>query len=614
MTAVIGLDIGTETAAGERTGLGQSPSAAAGSGKALTTNWLRPVSGNVAAGSAAGLAPGLASEAPSFRSSWQSQVSAWRGVSRGTNGVEGQETSDAEVADALSAAPLSRAVNSRPTLQPAQMASAGLSSNGATTNQNALPAEPTGQRQTWLNTNRPAWNAVENSGAPIPSTASAEATATDRPVAANRNRAGSASSPASHKNSASATSLGAQAPVPTMEAPLLVPAIPARLVIPTLVEAAGKNSLPESQTSPSNWQSIEASRSAQLSGSPQLPGAVGIASTAQSHAMQRAAFSSLEDTETPAASQPVSSISSAEVRSAEVGSGPSIAQNVAAKENLSPQTVPTLSTGNSNHPATVENVAPSATDLPTSAGAVQTSPEAVGDAAQQITDRATPRAANRDTTRASAASATQVSAAQPATLDAAASAGLRSQAAPPIAPPTTTHGQTTATANSATTQDRFSALDAGTSPGTPAWTFAGSQHAEAGFRDPALGWVSVRADLNGGGIHATLVPGSADAAQALSGHLAGLSTHLAEQQSPVTSVTMASPSGNGAENGMGQRMQQGAEGNPQRNAPEQTPSSTQGNTSAATSNSALHATTQTGMRDAFAQPGDLRGTHISVMA
>ena len=157
-------------------------------------------------------------------------------------------------------------------------------------------------------------------------------------------------------------------------------------------------------------------------------------------------------------------------------------------------------------------------------------------------------------------------------------------------------------------------LDSGTSPGTPSWTHAGSQHAEAGFRDPALGWVGVRADLNGDGIHATLVPSSAEAAQALNGHLAGLSSHLVEQQSPVASLTMASPSESGIENGMGQRMQQGAEGNPQGNAPDESPAGSQLSASLATSTAILGAPAQPGTRDSSHYSGELRGTHISVMA
>lgn len=90
-------------------------------------------------------------------------------------------------------------------------------------------------------------------------------------------------------------------------------------------------------------------------------------------------------------------------------------------------------------------------------------------------------------------------------------------------------------------RETFAALDAGTSPAALGWIHAASQHAEAGFQDPALGWVGVRADMSGGGIHAAVVPGSADAAQALAGHLAGLTAHLAAQHMEVHSVTVAAP-------------------------------------------------------------------------
>jgi hypothetical protein len=87
-----------------------------------------------------------------------------------------------------------------------------------------------------------------------------------------------------------------------------------------------------------------------------------------------------------------------------------------------------------------------------------------------------------------------------------------------------------------------------------------------------------------------------------------------EQQSPVASLTMASPSESGAENGMGQRMQQGAEGNPQRNAPEEAHVSAQENAPPTSSTSALDAPAQAGISDSLTHTGDLRGTHISVMA
>jgi hypothetical protein len=90
-------------------------------------------------------------------------------------------------------------------------------------------------------------------------------------------------------------------------------------------------------------------------------------------------------------------------------------------------------------------------------------------------------------------------------------------------------------------RDTFAALDAAAAPVAPTWTHAGTHRAEAGFQDPAIGWVGVRADLSGAGIHATLVPGSTNAAEALGGHLAGLNSYLTEHHSPVANVTLAHP-------------------------------------------------------------------------
>jgi hypothetical protein len=252
----------------------------------------------------------------------------------------------------------------------------------------------------------------------------------------------------------------------------------------------------------------------------------------------------------------------------------------------------------------------------TVSGPVQAIADTAQNSATQWSDRSTTRASIRDATGESVPSATQVSAAQPAIVDAAASSGLRNPGTQHIPTASAPDHQQAATATSAAApaRDTFAALDAGTSPGTPAWTHAGSQHAEAGFRDPALGWVGVRADLDAGGIHATLVPSSAEAAQALNGHLAGLSTHLVEQQAPVASLTMASPSESGVEDGVGQRMQQGAEGNPQGNAPDEAQAGSQENAPPAQSTSVLDAPAQAGIRDSLTQTGNLRGTHISVLA
>jgi hypothetical protein len=777
MTAAVGIDLGAEMAAREPAGLEQGPVTATRLGKELSTNWLRPASGN--------LATPLASEAPSFRSSWQSQVNAWRGVSRGTNGVESEDASEAGTVDTTHGAPMSRVEKSGQAPLSAQAANSSLQWNGAVTRQNVSVPDVAGQKEVWSDTGRSPWKAVQNRGTQTTSTESTDATATERPDTANRNRVGSASQQANQENTAQAATVGAQAIAPAIEAPVppLVP--PAQSQISKPAQTTEATSAPESDFTLSKWPSAQFSGSAQLpgaaeiastatgspatgangssttsayesdlmllswrstqfSGSAQLPGAAEIASTAtstpatgangsgthsayesdltlssrrstqlsgsaqlsgaveiasaatgspatgangsgtasasesdltlssrrstqfsgsaqlpgaeeiasaatgrlatgangsgaaagvrthtmhtspafiprnatESEAMHETAASSLGDADEPAASQQMTPLYPPEARSAESRHEPWIAHTAVPNESLSGQSVSTSRTGNLNHPANVESIAPSAAALAAVSGAVQTDADTVQDASKQFTDRTTTRATNRDATGESGPGATQISAAQPAIVDAAASSGLRNPGAPQISTASAPHDQPVAATASAAapTLDTFSALDAGTSPGTPAWTHAGSQHAEAGFRDPALGWVSVRADLNTGGIHATLVPSSVEAAQALNGHLAGLGTHLVEQQSPVTSLTMASPSESGVENGMGQRMQQGAEGNPQRNAPEEAQAGSQESAPPASSTSVLDAPVQAGIRDSLTHTGDLRGTHISVMA
>jgi hypothetical protein len=90
-------------------------------------------------------------------------------------------------------------------------------------------------------------------------------------------------------------------------------------------------------------------------------------------------------------------------------------------------------------------------------------------------------------------------------------------------------------------EDPFAVIDTDRSSGAPTWIHAGLRHAEAGFLDPALGWVGVRADASGGGIHAAVVPGSPEAAQALGEHISGLSAYIAEHHGHSATVTLASP-------------------------------------------------------------------------
>ncbi len=108
--------------------------------------------------------------------------------------------------------------------------------------------------------------------------------------------------------------------------------------------------------------------------------------------------------------------------------------------------------------------------------------------------------------------------------------------------------------------ETFAALDQGAATAGVSWTRASARQAEAGYQDPALGWVSVRAQSNMDGIHAALVPGSADAAQSLSGHLTGLNAYLSERQMQVESLHVAPPEshwdGQGTGQGAGQAMSQ----------------------------------------------------------
>lgn len=88
-------------------------------------------------------------------------------------------------------------------------------------------------------------------------------------------------------------------------------------------------------------------------------------------------------------------------------------------------------------------------------------------------------------------------------------------------------------------RDTFSALDSA-SP-APTWIHTGARHAEAGYLDPSLGWVGVRAETQGATLHAAIVPGSPEAAQTLGSHLAGLNAYLAEHHGQAATLTLASP-------------------------------------------------------------------------
>jgi len=100
-------------------------------------------------------------------------------------------------------------------------------------------------------------------------------------------------------------------------------------------------------------------------------------------------------------------------------------------------------------------------------------------------------------------------------------------------------------------------MDAGVNDVAATWSRAETHRAEAGFQDPSLGWVSVRAHAGAGGIHAALVPSSDMAGQVLGGHLAGLNAHLADHHEHLHSVTLSTPDAGWTERDTGRDMAQG---------------------------------------------------------
>lgn len=124
--------------------------------------------------------------------------------------------------------------------------------------------------------------------------------------------------------------------------------------------------------------------------------------------------------------------------------------------------------------------------------------------------------------------------------------------------------------------DVIAALDRDGGNAPVHWIHATPQRAEAGFHDPSLGWVSVRAQADGGGVHASIVPNSSEAAQVLNSHLGALNSHLSETQANVRSVTMSPPerawnSGGSGDSLSGQHQQQSERREPAQNSESKSP-------------------------------------------
>ena len=241
------MDLGAELAAGGQAGKGQSLVAGIRLGKELSTNWLKPASGN--------LATGLASEAPSFRSSWQSQVDAWRGVPRGTNGVESQDASEAGTADATTGAPKSLAAKVEQTSLPAQGSSLSLQSIVAGTKQNVSAPGLAGQKKTLPDTGRSTWKAVENPVTQTTSSGNEDRTAIEHPGSATRSRADVAAPAIDRENTAPVATTIAPAIAPAIEAPIPLPTAPVQAQISTPEQTAETTSVPGPNLAPSHWRS-----------------------------------------------------------------------------------------------------------------------------------------------------------------------------------------------------------------------------------------------------------------------------------------------------------------------------------------------------------------------
>lgn len=117
--------------------------------------------------------------------------------------------------------------------------------------------------------------------------------------------------------------------------------------------------------------------------------------------------------------------------------------------------------------------------------------------------------------------------------------------AAPVAPTSTLANQSTGaskeTAHGADGGTILAAMDAPLESSGAQWTHVGMREAEAGFNDPSLGWIGVRAERKGSTVVATLVPDSARASQELESHMAGLSTYLSAQHSNVGQLGVAVP-------------------------------------------------------------------------
>jgi len=120
---------------------------------------------------------------------------------------------------------------------------------------------------------------------------------------------------------------------------------------------------------------------------------------------------------------------------------------------------------------------------------------------------------------------------------------MRESAAMPIGPNNSPGVGSASQSSYAGLADRelVATLDANRDESVPTWIRVNKHAVEAGYQDPELGWVTVRAHAESSGIHAALVPGSMEATLPLSNHLAGLNAYLADHHAGIHPVSISSP-------------------------------------------------------------------------
>ena len=111
------------------------------------------------------------------------------------------------------------------------------------------------------------------------------------------------------------------------------------------------------------------------------------------------------------------------------------------------------------------------------------------------------------------------------------------------------------------THEPIASMDTQVAHLKPRWVHTGAHRAEAGFEDPSIGWISVRAERDSNGVRAVLVAGSNNAEEVLNAHLGGLNAHLVSNHVAIPPVTMSTEHESRLESGFGGEAQQRNGGN-----------------------------------------------------